>query len=135
LSLVEVLIAVTILSIALLAFVAASVASRGAVDRGNYATLAAQAAGDMLADLQGQGYTYLVTNAGTTNYTVAGLPQGAMSVKIGPLDANVANTNVEQIDVTVTWNVGLVQRPGVTFNATTNKVADSYSISTLVSNR
>ncbi len=120
----EVLVAVTVLSVALLAYVSASLASRAAVDKGDYFTLAAQAAGDKIADLQGTGYAGLVD--GTTTYAVAGLPQGQMTVVIGPLDGDPANTNIKQIDVTVVWNAASSRTP---------QTAGSVRLSGLISNR
>ncbi len=104
LTLVEVLVAVTILSLALLAYINVAFASRVTVDKGSYFTLAAQAAGDRLADLRGGGYAGLAD--GTTSYTVSGLPQGQMTVTIGPLEGNPNNQNIKQVDVTVSWSAG-----------------------------
>lgn len=109
LTLVEVLVAVTILSLALLAYLSVSLASRGQVDKGNYYTLAAQAAGDQIAGAQGNGFNTLVN--GTTTYTVAGLPQGQMTVVVGPLDGDANNKAITQVDVTVTWGAGSTRTP------------------------
>ena len=59
-SLIEVLVAVTILSVALLAYVSATSGARNAIDRGNFFVLASEAAAAKIADLQGGGYTSLV---------------------------------------------------------------------------
>lgn len=101
LTLVEVLVAVTILSLALLAYLSVIQTSHEAMTDADEFTVAAQAVGNQITQMQGQGYGAL-TN-GTTNYTVLGLPQSTMAVKIGPLDGNAANTNIKQVDITLTW--------------------------------
>lgn len=123
-TLVEVLVAVTILSIALLAYVTVAMASRGAMDKGADYAAAAQAAGDKIADLQGTGFSSLTD--GTTSYTLSGLRQGVMKVVIGPLDGNSANINIKQIDVTVTWAAS---------SSKTAYTAGNVKYTALVSNR
>ena len=120
----EVLVAMVILSIALLAYVTVAVASRSAMDKGADYALAAQVAGDKIADLQGTGYGSLVN--GTTTSAVARLSGGQMTVVIGPLDGNAGNTNITQLDVTVTWSAVSTQNPSG---------AGSLHYSTLISNR
>jgi len=119
-----VLVAMVILSIALLAYVTVAVASRSAMDKGADYALAAQVAGDKIADLQGTGYGSLVN--GTTTSAVARLSGGQMTVVIGPLDGNAGNTNITQLDVTVTWSAVSTQNPSG---------AGSLHYSTLISNR
>ena len=111
LTLVEVLIAVTILSLALLAYLNAAVASRAALDKGNFYTIAAQIAGDKITECQNLGYANLVD--GTTTYTISGqgMRQGRMTVVIGPLDGNALNTRIKQVDVTVSWAAASSQTP------------------------
>jgi hypothetical protein len=43
---------------------------------------------------------------GTANTAVAGLPNGALQVTIGPLNGNPSNTNIKEIDADVTWSGG-----------------------------
>ncbi len=126
LSLVEVLIAVTILSLALLAYLNAAVASRAALDKGNFNTIAAQVAGDKIAECQKAGYANLTD--GTTTYTVSGLGmrQGQMTVVIGPMDGDSANTRIKQVDVTVTWAAASSRTP---------QTAGRVKQSTLISER
>ncbi len=102
-SLVEVLIAVTILALALLAYLNAALASRAAVDKGTFFTIAAQVAGDKITECRDAGYWNLTD--GTTTYTVSGqgMRKGQMTVVIGPLDGDPLNTRIKQVDVTVTW--------------------------------
>ena len=124
-TLVELLIAVSILSLALLAYLSVALASRGAVDKGHFLTRAAQAAGDKITEYRTKGYDGI--SFGTTTYNVAGLPEGLLSVVVGPLDNDAANANIKQIDVTVTWAAsGGTQTP-----YTSGRVTHS----TLVSNR
>ena len=122
-SLVEVLAAVTILSIALLVFVTASQSSRAINDKSDATTRAALAADDKIDTLVGQGYPTLT--AGTTTYAVSNLRQGLIKVVIGSLDGSAANTNILQIDVTVTWGA---------YSSATPQSAGSITRSTLVSN-
>ena len=102
LTLVEVLIAVVILSFALLAYLTVIQASGGAISDGNEFTLASQAAVNQIAQDQGLGYAGLT--AGTTTTSVPGLLGGQMTVKIGPMGGNAANVGIEEIDVRVTWS-------------------------------
>lgn len=101
LTLVEVLVAVVILSLALLAFLSVTQASSQAAGDGNEFTLASQAAADQIAQAQGLGYSGL-TN-GTAASAISGLSGGQMTVTVGPLDGNTANAGVKQVDVTVSW--------------------------------
>jgi type II secretory pathway pseudopilin PulG len=99
---VEVLVAIVILSFALLAYLSATQASNAFLSDGCEFTIASQAAGNQIAQVQGLGYSGL-TN-GTTTTSVPGLPSGQMTVVIGPLDGSTANIGIKQIDVTVTWS-------------------------------
>jgi type II secretory pathway pseudopilin PulG len=101
-TLVEVLVAMVILSFALLAYLTVIQASDAGLSDGNEFTLASQAAGDQIAQDQGLGYSGL-TN-GTTTTSVPGLSGGQMTAVIGPLDGNSANVGITQIDITVTWS-------------------------------
>jgi type II secretory pathway pseudopilin PulG len=100
-TLVEVLVAVVILSLALLTYLTVIQASDAGLSDGSEFTLASQAAGDQIALDQGLGYLGLTS--GTTTTTVPGLSGGQMTVVIGPLDGNSANVGILQVDVTVTW--------------------------------
>lgn len=101
-TLVEVLVAMVILSFALLAYLTVTQASDAGLSDGNEFTLASQAAGDQIALDQGLGYSGLTS--GTTTTSVPGLSGSRMKVVIGPLDGNSANVNIMQIDITVTWS-------------------------------
>lgn len=101
LTLVEVLIAVVILSLALLAYLTVTQAANGALADGSEFTLASQAAGDKVAQCQGLGYASL-TN-GTTTGSVSGLTGGQISTVIGSLDGDATNVGMKQVDVTVSW--------------------------------
>ena len=121
---VKVLVAVTILSLALLAYLNVTLASRAAVEKGSAFTIAAQVAGDKIAECQAKGYGGLAD--GPTTYSVSGLRQGQMMVVIGPLDGNPSNTDIKQVDVTVTWAAAGGQMP---------QTAGSVKHSILISNR
>lgn len=103
-TLVEVLVAVVILSFALLAYLTVIQASDAALSDGNEFTVASQAAGDQIAQDQGLGYAGLTNISGTNTTTVPGLSGGQMTSVIGPLDGNSANVGILQVDITVTWS-------------------------------
>jgi prepilin-type N-terminal cleavage/methylation domain-containing protein len=120
-TLVEVLVAITLLSITLLTYLSVMKGANQAGQKGSYTAIATRAAADQIALAQGTNVSLLVN--GTKTYTVAGLPGGTMTVTIGPLAGNPANQYIKQIDITVTWS-------GPTTTANTN---GSITISTLVS--
>jgi len=103
-TLVEVLIAMTILSIGLLAMTDVIATAQRASTKGSYDSIALQAAENEIADDEASGYTNL--SAGTTVTSVPNLPNGTMTVTIGPLDGDSNNDSIWQVDVTVTWDVG-----------------------------
>ncbi len=96
------LVAVVILSFALLAYLTVIQVSNAGLSDGNEFTLASQAAGDQIAQDQGLGYSGLTS--GTTTTSIPGLSGGQMTIVIGPLDGNSANVGITQIDITVTWS-------------------------------
>lgn len=122
-TLVDILVAVTILAVALLVYLSTAQASRALTDKSDATTRAAQTAEDMINTLQAQGYSALTS--GTTNYTVAKLRQGTMKVVIGYLDGSSANTNILQADVTVTWGA---------YSGASPQSAGNVSRSTLIVN-
>jgi hypothetical protein len=122
-SLVDVLVAVTILSIALLVYVTAAQSSRALTDKGDATTRAAATADDMINTLNAQDYSDL--SLGTTTYTVSNLRQGVMTVVIGYLDGSSANTNILQATVTVTWGA---------YSSATPQSAGNLTRSTLIVN-
>ncbi len=102
LTLVEVLVAVTILSIALLAYVTVISSSRDAFTDGGEFSLASQAITDEISQLRGgTGYPALVY--GTTTTKVAGLPKWTMTLVVKALPQAPTDTNIKEIDITVTW--------------------------------
>jgi prepilin-type N-terminal cleavage/methylation domain-containing protein len=102
LTLVEVLVAVVILSFALLAYLTVIQVSNAGLSDGNEFTIASQAAGNQVAQDRGLGYSGLT--AGTTTTAVPGLSQGQMTTTIGPMDGNSANRSIMQVDITITWS-------------------------------
>ena len=111
LSLVELLVAITILAIGLAAYLKLSLASRTAVDKGSYYSLASATAANQLANYQGMGYSSLPAY-GTTNSFLTVLPKGQETITVGPLDGNAANVNITQIDITISWGYGLSAQGG-----------------------
>lgn len=106
-TLADVLVALVVLSTALLVFLNAFAVSKRGETKGNYYGIASRLANQQLASAQTAGYRALIS--GTTTYTaatlpgLAALPSGQMTVKVGPVDGNAANQNAAQVDVTVTW--------------------------------
>ena len=111
LSLVELLVAITILALGLAAYLKLSLASRVAVDKGNYYSTASAYAANQLATYQGQIYAALPAD-GTISGPVFGLPNGYQTITVGPLDGNAANVNSRQIDITISWGYGLPAQAG-----------------------
>ncbi len=134
LTLVELLVAATILSVAMLAYVTVASAGMLATRQGDYYATAAKAASDIIADLQAAGYANLTS--GTTTYSVSGLPAGKMTVTIGALDGNSANSSIAQVDITVTWTERGIQQGN---QGNKGQPAPAYTrtlrMSTLICNR
>ena len=111
LSLIELLVAITILAVGLAAYLKLSLASRVAVDKASYYSIASSYAANLLAVYQGMGYSNLPAN-GTTTGSITGLPNGQQTITIGPLDGNAANANITEIDITISWGYGLSSQAG-----------------------
>ncbi len=111
LSIVELLVAVTILAVGLAAYIKLSLASRVTVDKGQYYSIASVTAANALSNYQSLGYSGLPVN-GTTVSGMNVVPNGQQTVVIGPLDGNAANTNIKQIDITISWGYGLSSQAG-----------------------
>ena len=120
-TLVEILIAMVILSIGLLAMISVISAAQQSADKSNYDMIALQAAENEIADDEAGGYS--ANTYGTTVTPVPNLPHGQMTVVTGPLDGDAANDNIVQIDVTVTWDGG----------SGPNSTGGNISMSTLIS--
>jgi len=121
-TLVEVLIAMVILSIGLLVMIDVIAAAQHSADKSNYDMIALQAAENEIQDDEAGGYS---ANSYNTQVTpVANLPNGQMTVVTGPLDGDSTNDDIVQIDVTVTWDGG--NGP--------NSTGGNISMSTLISN-
>ena len=117
LTLIEVLMAMVILSVALLAGSTMIVASHTATIKGNIYTIASKAAADTIAGYEANGYSSLTDGTiGPTVYTApAGeeqVPPGInmmVTTTIGPIGPPVfpsSATNIKEVDVNVTWNSG-----------------------------
>ena len=103
-TLVEVLVACVICTICLYAIVGVIAAAQTATIKGDYFNVANKAAADVLAADEAAGYAALTS--GTTTSSVTGLPSGTLTVTVGPLNGNPANTNIKEIDAVVTWTGG-----------------------------
>jgi Tfp pilus assembly protein PilV len=104
LTLIEVLVAAMICTIALYVIIFAISTAQTAVVKGDYYNLASKAAADAIAADEANGYATLVNGTATT--AVAGLPNGTLTITIGPLNGNPANTNIKEIDADVNWTGG-----------------------------
>jgi prepilin-type N-terminal cleavage/methylation domain-containing protein len=118
-TLVEVLVALMILSIALIVFLTVLPGVSQGSQKGSYIAIATRAAADQITLAQTTNTSLL--NLGTNTYTVAGLPSGSMTVTIGG-DLTANNASLKEVDVTVTWS-------GTTYAPST---AGSVSLSTYV---
>lgn len=135
LTLVEVLVASTILSVALLVGLDVLLASGRANLKADYYARAAQAAGDQIAQFQAGGYEKArdlgdgnkLFDGTPTPAPVAGLPGGLIHVTVGPLDNNAANVSVKQVDVLVTWTKGQSGAPSLAGQVKASTViSDTY---------
>ncbi len=109
---------------ALLTYLSVIQTSHEAVSDADEFTVAAQAVGDKITQMQGQGYSALTD--GATTSTVAGLPNSVMAVRVGPLGGSAVNANIKQIDITLTWKPHKTSAKAVTA---------TLLQSTLISNR
>lgn len=121
-TLVEVLIAMTILSAALMLFVDVLAQGNTVSRKADAEQIATQAALDQMTTFQQNVYSNLTTDSQTTT-AVSGLSGGQMTVKIGALDGNSTNTNIRQVDITVSW----------TSSAATSQAGGQVAITGLVS--
>ena len=119
-TLIEVLLALTLLSTTLLVYLSVMQGANQAGQKGNYIAIATRAAGDQIALAQATNVS-LLTN-GSSTYTVAGLPGGAMNVTVGYPGGSSANPTIKQVDVIVTWS-----------NPNTPNAGGRVAMSTLVS--
>jgi hypothetical protein len=99
-----VLVACVICVIALYAIVGVMSAAQTATMKGDYYNVANKAAADVISADEAAGYSALTD--GTTVSSVPNIPSGSLTVTIGPLNANPANTNIKEIDADVTWTGG-----------------------------
>ena len=102
LTLVEVLVAVSILSIAIVVYTDVVLMASNSTKKASNLTIATRAAGDQIAVYQDTDASTL-TN-GTTTSSVAGLVNGSMTVVISAPGSASSATNLKQVDVTVTWS-------------------------------
>ena len=125
LTLVEVLVAVTILSMALLTYLSVIQTSHEAVNDGDEFTVAAQAVANQIAQAQGQGYAGLPQ--GTTTYSVPRLANSTMTVVVGPLAGNASDTNIMEIDVTLTWRPRKAGSKAITSTVTRSSLIANHA--------
>ena len=126
LTLVEVLVAVTILSLALMTYLSVLQTSHDAVNDGDEFTVAAQAIDNQIAQLQGLGYSGVSSSDGITNYTVPRLKNSAMTVTVGPLGGNASNTNIVEVDVKLTWTPRKVGSKAITSTVTQSVLMSNH---------
>jgi prepilin-type N-terminal cleavage/methylation domain-containing protein len=100
-TLVEVLVAVTILSIALLGYLTVIEASHNSMTDGSEFSLASKAISDSTAAERGLGFSSL--SNGTTTVSVKGLINGTLTTVIGPMPSAPLDQNLKELDMTVSW--------------------------------
>lgn len=110
-TLVEVLVALTILSVALLVYVDLLAMGNTISRKADLETQAAQIAMDRLTQIEQTAYPLIQTDS-TNTFPEATLPNGALIVRIGPLDGNASNLKIRQIDVTVVWSNAFTTQTG-----------------------
>lgn len=103
---IEVLIAMVICTIALIAGSTLIVASHTATIKGDLYNIANKAAGDAISSYEANGYSALVN--GTTTSGIGSLPGVTMTMitTIGAPTFSSTATNIKQVDIVVTWNSG-----------------------------
>ena len=100
-SVVEVLVAMTVLSICLLACVTTMQTTNGLVRRGDNTAIATRLAADMVANFQANNVSLLAD--GTTTQAISALPGGSAQTTIAPYNNDSAEHFMKQIQVTITW--------------------------------
>ncbi len=115
---VDLLIAVSIMSIALLVFLSATLSARGVIDKSRFVSLAAQSASSQAAVSTG-GITTL--GVGSSSASVVGIPQGQITTTISQY---AGSPYLKRADIAVTWGAA---------SSRTMYSAGALSISTLMS--
>lgn len=107
LTLIEVLIAMVLLTVGILAGSTLIVASHTATIKGDLYNVANKAAADIIAGYEANGYAALPSTSPAAVVTTP-LPGITMTTTttVGAPSFNSAATNIKQIDVVVTWNAG-----------------------------
>lgn len=94
---IDLLIAVSIMSIALLVFLSATLSARGVIDKSRFVSLAAQSASSQAAVATG-GITTL--GVGSSSASVIGIPQGQVTTTISQY---AGSPYLKRADIAVTW--------------------------------
>ena len=112
LSLVEVLVGMSVLSVGLLGFVSTVQSSNSLGRRGDNTAIATRLAADSIANFQANNVSLLPN--GTTTAALSQLPSGSMTVNIAPYLNDTSEHFMKQIDVTITWagTAGMEQAGG-----------------------
>ncbi len=100
-SLVEVLVAMTLLSIGLLAYFTATSSTDGLARRGDYTASATRIAADKIAGFQASNVSLLPNS--TENQPLPDLPGGQAQTVIAPFNNDAGEHFIKQIRVTITW--------------------------------
>ena len=123
-TLIDLMVAVSIMSIALLVFISASLTARGVIDKSQFLSIASQSGTTQAATSLANVNSLTV---GTTNATVSGIPSGAVSTTI----SNYAeNTTLKRADIAVSWGAASSK---TTFSAGSLSIATLQSAPTHVS--
>ncbi len=117
-TLVDLLVAVSIMSVALIVFLAAALTARGVIDKSQYVSLASQSASSQAAATLGNVSSLA---AGTTSASVTGIPQGQITTTVSTYGGSAY---LKRADFSVTWGAASSQ---------TLYSAGTYNFSTLVS--
>jgi len=96
-TLVDLLVAVSIMSIAMLVFISAALTARGVLDKSRFITVGSQTAGSQAATSLGNASALAV---GATNSAITGIPQGVISTT---LTTYGGSTYLKRADISVSW--------------------------------
>ena len=98
LTLVDLLVAVSIMSVALIVFLSAALTARGVIDKSHFNSVAAQSASSQAATSLGSVSTLSV---GTSSASVPGIPSGQIVTTVSNYGGNAY---LKQADFSVTWS-------------------------------
>jgi prepilin-type N-terminal cleavage/methylation domain-containing protein len=101
-TLIELLVAMTILAIALIAYLDISGAASSANKKGDLYAIATRYANSQLETALADGVSLLTD--GVVTSSISALPNGVMKVTTGAPAGVSSSTDIKEVDVTITWS-------------------------------